>query len=55
MQGTNNDSNIKFNSAQYFGTPVWTAQAPQFLKMMLKLTDGYLKHTQKTIMAKANK
>ena len=55
MQGTNNDSNIKFNQAQYFGTPVWTAEAPQFVKMMLKLTDGYLKKTQKTTMDKANK
>ena len=50
MQGTNNNNNnIKFNQAQYFGTPVWSAEAPQFIKMMLKLTDGYLKKTQKTI------
>ena len=55
MQGTNNNNNIKFNQAQYFGTPVWTAEAPQFVKMMLKLTDGYLKKTQKTTMNKANK
>ena len=48
MQGTNNASNnIKFNNAQYFGTPVWTAEAPQFVKMMLKLTDGYLKKLKK--------
>ena len=55
MEGTNNTTNIKFNSSQYFGTPVWHAEAPQFLKMMLKLTDGYLKKTQKTVMNKANK
>ena len=53
MQGTNN--NIQFNSSQYFGTPIWNADAPVFLKQMLKLTDGYLKHTQKKIMNKSNK
>jgi len=53
IQGTNN--NIKFHSAAYFSTPVWTAQVPNFLKQMLKLTNGYLKHTQKTIINKGNK
>ena len=48
IQGNNN--NIKFHSAAYFSTPVWTAEVPNFLKLMLKLTNGYLKHTQKTII-----
>ena len=56
MQGTNNHSNnIKFHSSQYFATPVWSADAPYFLKLMLKLTDGYLKKTKKTVMAKTIK
>ena len=53
MEGTNN--NIKFNSAVYFSTPVWNADASIFLKKMLKLTDGYLKHTQKKFMNKSIK
>ena len=47
MEGSNN--NVKFNSAAYFSTPVWTAHAPVFLPKMLKLSDGYLKKTQKKI------
>ena len=50
MQGSNND--IKFNSAVYFSTPVWTADCSMFLPKMLKLTDGYLKKTKKTVMSK---
>jgi hypothetical protein len=53
MQGSNN--HIKFDSAAYFSTPVWTADASVFLKTMLKLTDGYLKKTKKTIMSKTIK
>ena len=53
MQGSHN--HIKFNSAAYFSTPVWTADASVFLKPMLKLTDGYLKKTKKTVMAKTIK
>jgi len=53
MQGSNN--HVKFDSAAYFSTPVWTAYAPMFLKTMLKLTDGYLKKTKKTVMPKAIK
>ena len=53
MQGSNN--HVKFNSAAYFSTPVWTADASVFLKTMLKLTDGYLKKTKKTVLAKAIK
>ena len=50
MEGSNNQ--VKFSSAAYFSTPVWTAEAPMFLKKMLKLTDGYLKKTKKSVMAK---
>ena len=53
-EGTQNTStNVKFNSAAYFSTPVWVAEAPVFLKKMLKLTDGYLKTTEKKVMKKA--
>ena len=51
MQGSNN--NVKFTSAAYFSTPIWTAEVPQFLNKMLRLSDGYLKKTQKKIMKKA--
>ena len=53
MEGSNN--NVKFNSAAYFSTPVWTAHAPVFLTKMLKLSDGYFKKTQKKIMNKSIK
>ena len=53
MEGSNN--HVKFNSAAYFSTPVWTAEAPMFLSKMLRLTDGYLKKTQKKIMNKTIK
>jgi hypothetical protein len=53
MEGSNN--NVKFDSAAYFSTPVWTADASIFLTKMLKLTDGYLKYTHKKIMKKAIK
>ena len=52
-QNTNTNTNVKFNSAAYFSTPVWVAEAPVFLKKMLKLTDGYLKTTEKKVMKKA--
>ena len=53
-EGTQNTrTNVKFNSAAYFSTPVWVAEAPVFLKKMLKLTDGYLKTTEKKVMKKA--
>jgi hypothetical protein len=51
MQGSNN--NVKFTSEAYFSTPIWTAEVPQFLNKMLRLSDGYLKKTQKKIMKKA--
>ena len=40
MQGSHN--HIKFNSAAYFSTPVWTADASVFLKTMLKLYQLYI-------------
>ena len=52
-QNTNTNTNVKFNSAAYFSTPVWVVEAPVFLKKMLKLTDGYLKTTEKKVMKKA--
>ena len=45
MEGSHN--HVKFSSAVYFGTPVWTANCPMFLKPMLKLTDKYLKKSRK--------
>ena len=50
-----NKNHIKFNSSVYFGTPIWTANASVFLKLMSKLTDEYLLHTQKTIINKTKK
>ena len=45
MEGSQN--HVKFNSAAYFSTPVWTAECPMFIKPMLKLTDRYLKKARK--------
>ena len=53
MQGSNNK--VKFTSAAYFSTPVWTADVSVFLPQMLKLSDGYLKKTKKTVMAQTIK
>ena len=50
-----NNNHVKFNSAVYFSTPVWTAEAPMFLKKMLRLTDGYLKKTKKKVLGAAIK
>ena len=46
---------IKFDSAAYFSTPVWTAQCPMFIKPMLKLTDRYLKSSRKKVLEPAIK
>ena len=46
---------IKFDSAAYFSTPVWTADCSIFLKPMLKLTDRYLKSARKKIIQPAIK
>jgi hypothetical protein len=48
-------SHIKFTSASYFGTPVWTADCSIFIKPMLKLTDRYLKAARKKIIQPAIK
>ena len=45
MEGSN--THVKFNNVTYFGTPVWTADCPMFVKPMLKLTDRYLKKSRK--------
>ena len=52
-QGSHN--HVKFSSAIYFSTPVWTAQCPMFINPMLKLTDRYLKKSRKNILQKALK
>ena len=48
MEGSHN--HVKFGSATYFGTPVWTAHCPMFIKPMLKLTDRYLKKARKKVL-----
>tara|TARA_R100001086_G_scaffold233217_1_gene154782 strand:- start:85 stop:786 length:702 start_codon:yes stop_codon:yes gene_type:complete len=53
IQGSH--SHVKFSSASYFGTPVWSAECPMFIKPMLKLTDRYLKKSNKKILPKALK
>ena len=50
-----NHSHIKFTSAAYFSTPVWTADCSIFIKPMLKLTDGYLKKARKKVLQPAIK
>ena len=52
-QGSHN--HVKFSSAIYFSTPVWTAECPMFINPMLKLTDRYLKKSRKKILQKALK
>ena len=46
---------IKFDSAAYFSTPVWSADCSIFLKPMLKLTDRYLKASRKKALQDAIK
>lgn len=50
QQGSNN--HVNFGSSIYFGTPVWTAEAPMFLKHMLKITDKYIKKADKLLKEK---
>ena len=40
---------VDFKSSFYFQTPVWTAQAPMFLKDTIKLTDKYIKKAEKNL------
>ena len=47
-----NHNHVKFSSATYFGTPIWTAHCPMFIKPMLKLTDLYLKKSRKKFLPK---
>ena len=53
MQGSH--GHVKFTSAAYFSTPVWTAECPMFIKPMLKLTDRYLKQSRKKVLQPAIK
>jgi len=50
-----NHNHVKFSSATYFATPVWTADCPMFIEPMLKLTDRYLKKAKKKILPKVLK
>ena len=40
---------VDFQSAFYFQTPIWTAEAPMFLKDSIKLTDKYIKKAEKNL------
>ena len=43
---------VDFKSAFYFQTPVWIAEAPMFLNSAIKLTDKYLKKSEKLLKDK---
>ena len=43
---------VDFNSAFYFQTPVWVAEAPMFLKNAIKVTDKYIKNAKKNLKDK---
>ena len=52
IQGGSNKQNknhVDFKSAFYFQTPLWVAEAPLFLKNTLKVTDKYIKKSQKNL------
>ena len=38
---------VDFSSHFYFQTPIWVAEAPMFLKNTIKVTDKYIKKSQK--------
>ena len=40
---------VDFKSAFYFHTPVWIAEAPMFLKNAIKVTDKYIKKSEKNL------
>jgi uncharacterized protein (TIGR02466 family) len=40
---------VSFRSALYFQTPIWTADAPMFLKNAIKVTDKYIKKADKIL------
>ena len=43
-------NNVNFRSAQlYFQTPIWTAEVPMFLKNAIKVTDKYIKKSDKLL------
>ena len=43
---------VDFKSAFYFQTPVWTADAPMFLKNANKVSDKYIKKANKLLKDK---
>ena len=43
---------VDFQSAFYFQTPVWVAEAPMFLKNAIKVTDKYIKNAKKNLKDK---
>ena len=53
-QGGSNKTkgHVNFQSGFYFQTPVWTAEAPMFLKNTIKITDQYIKKAKKLLKDK---
>ena len=49
IQGGSNKpkGHVDFQSAFYFQTPIWIAEAPMFLKNAIKVTDKYIKKAEK--------
>ena len=43
---------VDFQSAFYFQTPVWIAEAPMFLKNATKVTDKYIKKVEEMFLSK---
>ena len=53
-QGGSNKAkgHVNFQSGFYFQTPVWTAEAPMFLKNTIKVTDKYIKKVEEMFLSK---
>jgi uncharacterized protein (TIGR02466 family) len=49
------NTNINFKSSLYFQSPIWTAEVPIFLKDAIKITDKYLKKSEKLMKDKLKK
>ena len=43
------NNNVNFRSALYFQTPIWTAEVPMFLRNAIKVTDKYIKKSDKLL------
>ena len=46
------EGHVNFQSAFYFQTPIWIAEAPMFLKNAIKVTDKYIKKAEKLLKDK---